>query len=45
MKNVLFLDVLSCDSYKTDFSEEHINPIVRVERISELKTMLGITSN
>jgi hypothetical protein len=44
MKNV-FCDVTPCGLVRTDVLEELIASISRVERISELGTMLGVTSN
>jgi hypothetical protein len=37
MKNVVFLDVTQCCSYKNNVSEEH-HPIMRAKRINELRT-------
>jgi hypothetical protein len=45
MKNVVFWDVTPCDSCKTDVSEELSGSIIRVTGISELGTMLAVTSS
>jgi hypothetical protein len=45
MKNAVFWDVTSCDSCKTEVSEESIASIIRVIRIGELGTTLAATSN
>jgi hypothetical protein len=44
IKNAVFWDVMLCGSYITDVSEERINLIIRVKRISELGTTLAVTS-
>jgi hypothetical protein len=45
MKNVVFSDVMSCRSWKTDVLEESMASIIRMKRISELGTTLAVTSN
>jgi hypothetical protein len=45
MKNVTFWDVTPCGFLRTYASEELIASFIRVTRISELGTMLAVTSN
>jgi hypothetical protein len=45
MKNAVFWDVTPCGSCKKRRKERCIASIIRVERISELGTMLAINSN
>jgi hypothetical protein len=44
IKNGVFWDVYHVALVRTDVSEEHIAPFIRVTRISELGT-LAVTSN
>jgi hypothetical protein len=45
MKNAIFWDVTSCGFVRTDVSEECVASIIRVTRISKLRTTLQVTSN
>jgi hypothetical protein len=44
MKNVVFLHVMPCGSYKARVSEKLISSIFKVERICELGTLALISS-
>jgi hypothetical protein len=45
MKNAFFWYVTSCASCKTDVPREYIVFIIRIKRISDVGTMLTVTSN
>jgi hypothetical protein len=45
MKNDVFWDVDAVSLVRIDVSEESIDSIMRMERISELLTTLAVTSN
>jgi hypothetical protein len=45
MKNAIFWDVISVAPVRINILEEHIATIIRVTRIGELGTTLGVTNN
>jgi hypothetical protein len=45
MKNAIFWDVTPCGTVRTNISKECIVSIITVTRISELGTMLAVTSS